>query len=37
VDAVRVVDVVDGFAVSLEATDRAERSEVDLTYEPDDG
>ena len=37
VDAVRVVDVIDGYAVALEATDRAERSDVDLTYEPGDG
>ena len=35
VDAVRLVDVVDGFAVSLSATDRPESSAVDLTYEPD--
>jgi Domain of Unknown Function (DUF1543) len=37
VDAVRVIDVIDGFAISLEATDRAERDDVDLTYEPEDG
>ena len=34
VDAVRLVDVVDGFAVSLGATDRSETADVDLTYEP---
>ena len=36
VDAVRVVDVVDGYAVSLQATERAERHDVDLTYDPGD-
>ncbi len=34
VDGVRLVDVVDGFAVVLDRTDRAESTEVDLTYEP---
>jgi hypothetical protein len=34
VDAVLVVDVVDGFAVTLDPTDRPESSVVDLTYEP---
>jgi len=34
VDAVRLVDVVDGFAVSLDATTRPETADVDLTYEP---
>jgi len=37
VDAVRLIDVVDGFAVSLTSTNRPESSEVDLTYEPGDG
>jgi hypothetical protein len=37
VDGVLEVDVVDGYAVSLEATDRVERRDVDLTYEPGDG
>ena len=36
VDAVRVVDVVDGYAVSLEATERSEHLDVDLTYDPGD-
>jgi hypothetical protein len=36
VDAVRVVNVVDGFAVTLHPTDRPESAEVDLTYEPDE-
>jgi Domain of Unknown Function (DUF1543) len=36
VDAVRLVDVVDGFAVTLERTDRHESVDVDLTYEPED-
>jgi hypothetical protein len=36
VDAVRVVDVVDGYAVSLRATEAAERPDVDLTYDPGD-
>jgi len=35
VDAVRVVDVVDGFAVSLAATSEPETTAVDLTYEPE--
>jgi hypothetical protein len=34
VDAVRLVDVVDGFAVSLDPTNRPESVDVDLTYEP---
>jgi hypothetical protein len=34
VDAVKVVDVVDGFTVTLTPTDRDESTEVDLTYEP---
>jgi hypothetical protein len=36
VDAVLEVDVVDGFAVTLERTDRQVSTEVDLTYEPAD-
>lgn len=36
VDAVRVVDVVDGFAVTLGPTNRSESLDVDLTYEPED-
>jgi hypothetical protein len=36
VDAVLRVDVVDGFAVTLDRTDRHESTEVDLTYEPAD-
>jgi uncharacterized protein DUF1543 len=36
VDAVRLVDVVDGFAVTLDPTSRLESKEVDLTYEPPD-
>ena len=36
VDGVRLVDVVDGFAVVLDRTDRSESTEVDLTYEPDE-
>lgn len=35
VDAVRVIDVVDGFAVSLSATTEPETASVDLTYEPE--
>lgn len=34
VDAVRLIEVVDGFAVTLEPTSRQESLEVDLTYEP---
>jgi len=34
VDAVKLVDVVDGFAVTLDPTNRLESVEVDLTYEP---
>jgi hypothetical protein len=36
VDAVRLVDVVDGFAVTLNPTNRSESLDVDLTYEPGD-
>jgi hypothetical protein len=36
VDAVRLVDVVDGFAVTLDPTSRHESTDVDLTYEPPD-
>jgi len=34
VDAVMAVDVVDGFAVRLEPTDRGDSVDVDLTYVP---
>ena len=34
VDGVKLVDVVDGFAITLVPTDRLESVEVDLTYEP---
>jgi len=37
VDAVRVVDVVDGYAVVLEPTERPEDVDIDVTYEPADG
>jgi hypothetical protein len=36
VDGVRVVDVVDGYAVTLTPTSRSESVDVDLTYEPED-
>ncbi len=36
VDAVRLVDVVDGFAVTLDPTTRLESVDVDLTYEPEE-
>ncbi len=36
VDAVRVIDVVDGWAVSLRPTSERERPQVDATYEPGD-
>ncbi len=35
VDGVRLVDVVDGFAIALHPTDRHESVDVDLTYEPE--
>jgi len=35
VDGVKLVDVVDGFAVSLVPTNRPESVEVDLTYGPE--
>jgi Domain of Unknown Function (DUF1543) len=35
VDGVKLVDVVDGFAVSLVPTNRPESVDVDLTYEPE--
>ena len=35
VDAVKLVDVVDGFAITLTPTDRRESVDVDLTYEPE--
>jgi hypothetical protein len=34
VDAVKLITVVDGFRVHLEATDEPESEEVDITYEP---
>jgi hypothetical protein len=34
VDGIRLIDVVDGFAVTLSPTDRRESVDVDLTYEP---
>jgi hypothetical protein len=37
VDAVRMVDVVDGFAITLSPSNRAESADVDLTYEPEEG
>ena len=37
VDGVRLVDVVDGFAVTLNPTAAPSPDDVDLTYEPDDG
>ena len=37
VDAVRVLDVVDGYAVTLVPSDRAEDLDIDVTYEPADG
>lgn len=36
VDGVMVVDVVDGFAITLTPTTRPESVDVDLTYEPQD-
>ncbi len=36
VDGIKLVDVVDGFAVTLNPTDRRESTDVDLTYEPGD-
>ena len=37
VDAVRAVEVVDGFAITLNPTSRGDSVEVDLTYEPENG
>ena len=37
VDGVKLVDVVDGFAITLTPTDRHESVDVDLTYEPEEG
>jgi hypothetical protein len=37
VDGLKLVDVVDGFAITLTPTDRNESADVDLTYEPDEG
>lgn len=34
VDAVQVLNVVDGFAIRLEATGRAQANEIDVTYDP---
>jgi len=36
VDAVRAVEVVDGYAVTLRPTDRPESLDVDVTFEPGD-
>jgi hypothetical protein len=36
VDGVKLVDVVDGYAITLTPTDRRESVDVDLTYEPDE-
>ncbi len=36
VDAVKLVDVVDGFALTLDPTNRPDSVDVDLTYEPGD-
>jgi hypothetical protein len=35
VDAVQVLNVVDGFAIRLEPTDRVDTNAIDVTYEPD--
>jgi hypothetical protein len=35
VDGVKLVDVVDGFAIALTPTDRRESVAIDLTYEPE--
>jgi hypothetical protein len=37
VDGIKLIDVVDGFAVTLTPTERRESVDVDLTYEPADG
>jgi len=36
VDAVKLLDVVDGYRVGLDPTPEDESDEVDLTYEADD-
>jgi len=36
VDGVRLVDAVDGYAITLDPTSRSESVAVDLTYEPGD-
>jgi hypothetical protein len=36
VDGIRVVEVVDGYRISLEQTGEPDSSLVDLTYEPAD-
>jgi len=37
VDAVRLVDIVDGYAVTLEPTGHEEVALIDTTYEPSEG
>lgn len=34
VDAVQLLNIVDGFAIRLEATDHCGPNEIDVTYEP---
>lgn len=36
VDAVQVLDVVDGFEIHLEPVDRAGHNTIDVTYEPEE-
>ena len=36
VDAVQVVRVVDGYRITLEATDEPDSVDIDVTYEPPD-
>lgn len=36
VDAVQILDVVDGFAIRLEPAERAGLNTIDVTYEPDE-
>lgn len=36
-DALRMLDVVDGYAICLEPTTTDEQADVDVTYEPADG
>lgn len=37
VDAVQTLDVIDGFLVKLQPTERSDSSEIDVTYEPTEG